>query len=58
MPWPSGLPVFYRMLPESIPDIAFLVETNDCMELLGICDYQYVLDKGYFSDENASVPSD
>ena len=47
------LPVFYRVLPGSIPDIASLVETNDYMELLGICDYQYVLDKGYFSDENA-----
>jgi len=47
------LPVFYRVLPGSIPDMASLVETNEYMELLGICDYQYVLDKGYFSDGNA-----
>lgn len=47
------LPLFYRVLPGSIPDIVSLMETNDYMELLGICDYQYVLDKGYFCDDNA-----
>lgn len=46
------LPLFYRALPGSIPDIASFIGTNDYMDLLDIHDYQYVIDRGYFSDAN------
>jgi transposase len=48
----TSLPIYYRMLPGSIPDVSSLKVTVDILKELGICDYVTSLDRGFYSTAN------
>ena len=48
----ASLPLYYRMLPGSIPDVASLKVTISLLKELGIDDYVSSLDRGFFSTSN------
>ena len=48
----SGIPMWYRSLPGSIPDVASLKGTAFQLKSLGMEDFVFTLDRGYFSNSN------
>ncbi|MCR4574641.1 MAG: transposase [Lentisphaeria bacterium] len=48
----DGMPLGYRLLPGSVPDIKSLVETAHMLMEHGLSAYMNVLDKGFFSRMN------
>jgi len=48
----SRLPLWYRILPGSIPDVASLKVTASLLEEFGLNDFSFTLDRGYFSSGN------
>jgi transposase len=48
----TSLPVYYRILPGSIPDVSSLKVTVEILRELGISDYVTSLDRGFFSNSN------
>lgn len=48
----ASLPLYYRMLPGSIPDVASLKVTISILKELGITDYVSSLDRGFYSASN------
>ena len=48
----TRLPVWYRSLPGSIPDVASLKGTSAMLRDLGLEDFSFTLDRGYYSQDN------
>lgn len=48
----TGLPLYYRELFGSVPDIVTITTTADIISNLGLKHYSFALDRGFFSDEN------
>jgi transposase len=48
----SHLPLFYRLLPGSIPDVASLKLTVKLLEHCGLTDFSTSLDRGFYSAAN------
>jgi len=48
----DGMPLGYRVLPGSVPDVKSLVETAHMLMEYGLLAYTSVLDKGFFSKMN------
>jgi transposase len=48
----SRLPIYYRMLPGSIPDVSSLKITLDLLKEHGITDFTTSLDRGFYSAAN------
>ena len=46
------LPVFYRTLPGSIPDVSSLSTTSDHLRELGLSKFDFVIDRGFYSHDN------
>lgn len=46
------LPLFYRVLPGSIADVSTLKFTEELMRELGCRDFHFILDRGFFSQDN------
>jgi transposase len=46
------LPLWYRILPGSIPDVASLKATTDMLRELGLSGFSFTLDRGYYSMKN------
>jgi len=47
-----GRPLWFRVVPGSIPDVATLKVTKKELMALGLCDFKFALDRGYFSESN------
>lgn len=45
-------PLYYRVIPGSIPDVATLLSTSKTISELGLDLYNFSLDRGFFSVEN------
>lgn len=55
----SGIPIWYRSLPGSIPDVASLKGTASQLKSLGMREFSFTLDRGCFSNANlAALVSD
>jgi transposase len=50
----SKLPVYYRRLQGNITDVKTLDITTKSLELLGIKSIKYILDRGFYSENNVS----
>ena len=50
----SRRPLWFRMLPGSIPDVTTLKITSQMLLELGLDHFSYSLDRGYFSSSNVS----
>ncbi len=50
----SRLPLWYRLIPGSIPDVSSLKLTCKILTSLGLKDFSFSLDRGYFSSSNIS----
>jgi transposase len=48
----ASLPLYYRVLPGSIPDVSSLKVTISMLKELGITDYVSSLDRGFYSASN------
>jgi transposase len=48
----TRLPLWYRTLPGSIPDVASLKVTASLLEELGLRHFSFTLDRGYYSSKN------
>lgn len=48
----SRLPIWFRMVPGSIPDVASLKLTCKILRSLGLKEFSFSLDRGYFSRSN------
>jgi len=48
----DGMPVAYRILPGSIPDVSTLANTSEFISSLGYADSAFRLDKGFHSKTN------
>ena len=48
----KGLPLWYRTVPGSIPDVSSLELTKKMLERYGLTKADYSLDRGYFSNDN------
>jgi len=48
----TRLPIWYRTLPGSIPDVASLRATSALLRDLGLDDFSFTLDRGYYSRDN------
>ena len=48
----ASLPLYYRVLPGSIPDVTSLKVTIELLKELGIKDYTSSLDRGFYSSAN------
>lgn len=48
----TSLPLYYRILPGSIPDVSSLKVTVELLRELGIRDYVTSLDRGFYSTSN------
>lgn len=48
----NRLPVWYRTLPGSVPDVASLKGTSAMLRDLGLEDFSFTLDKGFYSRDN------
>ena len=48
----TGLPLWYRLLPGSIPDVANLRVTGELLRDLGLTRCSYSLDRGFYSQAN------
>ena len=48
----TQLPLFYRLIPGSITDVATLTTTSEMLMALGLKSFSYSLDRGYFSTAN------
>ena len=46
------LPLYYRTLPGSIPDVSSLCTTSELLRQLGLKDFGFVIDRGFFSHGN------
>lgn len=51
----SRVPIWYRSLPGSIPDVASLQVTAAQLMELGLHDFVFTLDRGYFSNANLAA---
>lgn len=50
----KNLPLWYRTIPGSIPDVSSLGLTAKLLMELGLREFSYTLDRGYFSNANLS----
>jgi transposase len=48
----TQLPLWYRIVPESIPDVASLRETCKVLNKTGVENFIFTLDRDYYSNEN------
>ena len=48
----TELPLYYRELPGSVPDVATITTTAGIIGGLGLKDYSFALDRGFFSEAN------
>jgi len=48
----TRVPIWYRVLPGSIPDVSTLKKTSDIVSSLGITRFTFFLDRGFFSKSN------
>ena len=48
----SGRPLWYRALPGSIPDVSTLRLTGELLHDLGLQDFSFSLDRGFYSQAN------
>ena len=48
----TELPLYYRELPGSVPDVVTITKTAGIISELGLTNYSFALDRGFFSDEN------
>ena len=48
----TELPLYYRELPGSVPDIVTITTTAGIISGLGLKNYSFALDRGFFSEEN------
>lgn len=48
----TELPLYYRELPGSVPDIVTITTTAGIISGLGLKDYSFALGRGFFSEEN------
>ncbi len=48
----SGLPLYYRRMPGNISDVATLKTTMKAMDFLGVKALRFVLDRGFYSQDN------
>jgi transposase len=46
------LPIYYRTLPGSIPDVSSLSNTSELLRQLGLKDFNFILDRGFHSHDN------
>jgi transposase len=46
------LPLYYRTLPGSIPDVSSLCTTSELLRQLGLQNFSFVLDRGFHSHDN------
>ena len=51
----SRVPIWYRTLPGSVPDVASLQCTAAQLDGLGLRKFSFSLDRGYYSSENLST---
>lgn len=51
----SRVPIWYRTLPGSIPDVASLQGTSAQLADLGLAKFSFSLDRGYFSNANVAA---
>lgn len=48
----TGTPVWFRLLPGSIPDVSSLCKTSEFLGDLGLAGFAYSLDRGFYSQAN------
>ena len=48
----SGLPFYYRKLAGNIPDVKTVKKLLDDLDVLGFKDSKFVMDRGFYSEEN------
>jgi DNA-binding GntR family transcriptional regulator len=48
----DGTPVWFRLLPGSIPDVSSLCKSSEFLLDLGLSDFDYSLDRGFYSQAN------
>ena len=46
------LPLYFRVIPGSVPDVATLAATADILRALGLSDFDFSLDRGFYSSAN------
>ena len=51
----SGLPAYYRRMPGNIPDVKTLRTTIDTLDFLGKTKLHFVLDRGFYSEDNVDA---
>lgn len=54
----TRLPIWYRVLPGSIPDVASLKSTSAMLRDLGLEGFSFTLDRGYYSRDNLGAMLD
>ncbi len=50
----SRVPIWYRTIPGSVPDVSSLKATAALLTDLGLTDFSFTLDRGYFSSGNVA----
>lgn len=48
----DGLPLWYRTIPGSVPDVSTLALTRELLVEHGLSEAEYSLDRGYYSNDN------
>jgi transposase len=51
----SGLPAYYRRMPGNISDVKTLENTIDTLDFLGKVKLHFVLDRGFYSEDNVDL---
>jgi transposase len=51
----NGLPAYYRRMPGNISDVVTLKTTIDALRFLGQTKLQFVLDQGFYSEDNVDT---
>ena len=46
------LPLYFRAIPGSVPDVATLATTAEILRALGLTDFEFSLDRGFYSSAN------
>ena len=50
----TGLPLHYRIVPGSVPDVRTLTTTSETLKALGLKSFSYSLDRGFYSGSNVA----
>ena len=50
----TGLPLHYRVVPGSVPDVRTLATTSETLKVLGLERFSYSLDRGFYSKSNVA----